>query len=104
MERWIKILDRKILDRQSYTILIACAFSGLGAYFLYRILTLCALGLLIVFLANEARFTLKRKNTFIYRYDDTKLIHKILFAIGWSLCIVGVCLCLYSIFQEFMKS
>lgn len=104
MERWIKMLDRKILDRRSYTILIACTFSGLGAYFLYKILTLCALGLLIVFLTNEARFTLKRKNTFTYVDKDTKLIHKILFTIGWSLCIVGACLCLHSILQEFLKS
>lgn len=103
MERWVKILDRKILDRRSYAVLIACVLSGLGAYLLYKILTLCALGLLIIFLTNEARFTLKRKNGFTYVDKNTKLIHKILFIIGWSLFVVGVCLCLYSILQEFLK-
>ena len=103
MEKWIKILDRKILDRRSYAFLISCILIGFGAYFLYKILTLCALGLLIVFFTNEARFSLVRKNTCPYVRNDTRLFHKILFALGWSLCILGACLCLYAIFEEFMK-
>lgn len=104
MERWIKILDRKILDRRSYAILIACVLSGLGAYFLYKILTLCALGLLVIFLTNEARFTLKSKNGSLYAYDNTKLHHKIIFTIGWILFLIGALLCVFDVFlEEFLK-